>query len=208
MIRILYSASLRAKNRMEKLLTVFPSPCNWVTLLLFRESKCMHGTPNCSLGLFYLLEGMNLARNILEQTPSTLILLAFCSICLFLCFQYSFHPSPASFSNSAVLTLSCSAFCCGTNTHPRYLYTSQWLKEAVVLQLHPLPEAIQTTKAGFVWGEIEAKGEGLLGVPFPGFSFCQISTNLVWILDAFLPFFTLPLPHTPPSLPPGCRNIR
>lgn len=101
-----------------KAVTVFLPPCNWVILLLFRKSKCMHSRPNCSLGLFYLLEGTNLARNILGQTPSTLILLALCSIFSFLCFQYSFHPSPASFSNSAVLTLSCSAFCRGTNIHP------------------------------------------------------------------------------------------
>lgn len=51
-----------------------------------------------------------------------------------------------------------------------------------MLQLHPLLRGIQTTKAGFVWGEIEAKGKGILWVPFPAFSFCQISTNLVLIV--------------------------
>lgn len=68
-----------------------------------------------------------------------------------------------------------------------------------MLQLHPLPKGIQTTKAGFVWGEIEAKGEGILEVPFPAFSFCQISTNLLRILDAFLPFLFYPYQTcTPP----------
>lgn len=52
----------------------------------------------------------------------------------------------------------------------------------MVLQLHPLLRGIQTTKAVFVWGEIEAKGEGILRVPFPAFSVCQISTNLVLIV--------------------------
>lgn len=106
---------------------------------------------NCSLGLFYLLQGTNLARNILGQSPSSLILLALCSICLFLHFQYSFHPSPASFSGSAVLTMSCSAFCCGTNIRPSpSLSASQELKEATMLWLHPLRRAIPTTKASFV----------------------------------------------------------
>lgn len=71
----------------------------------------------------------------------------------------------------------------------------------------PSPKGIQTTKAGFVWGEIEAKGEGILEVPFPAFSFSQISTNLAGILDPLLPFFILPLPDTHTSLPPGCRSI-
>lgn len=103
---------------MEKLLQFFT--VHAIGLLCFSSESpnvCMAGQ-NCSLGLFYLLEGTDLDRNILGQTPSTLILLALCSICLFLCFPYSFHPSPASFSSSAVLTLSCSAFCCGTNIHP------------------------------------------------------------------------------------------
>lgn len=138
---------------MGKLLQFFS--IHAIGLLCFSsKSKCMHGRPNCSLGLFYLLQGTNLARNILGQSPSILILLALCSVCLFLHFQYSFHPSPASFSGSAVLTLSCSAFCCGTNIHPcPSLSASQELKEAMMLQLHPLRRAIQTTKASFVWGK-------------------------------------------------------
>lgn len=132
----------------------------------------MHGRPNCSLGLFCLLEGTNLARNILGQTPSTLILPALCSIFSFMCFQYSFHPSPASFSNSAVLTLSCSAFCRGTNIHPLISLHKSMTERSSMIQFHSLPKGMQTTKAGFVWEEIGAKGEVILGVPFPAFSFC------------------------------------
>lgn len=138
---------------------------------LLREPKCMHGRPNCSLGLFYLLEGTNLARNILGPTPSTLIQLALCSIFSFLCFQDSFHPSPASFSNSAVLTLSCSAFCHGTNIHRLISLHKSMTERSSMIQFHPLPKGMQTNKAGFVWGEIEAKVELILGVPFPAFPF-------------------------------------
>lgn len=172
MIHIFYSAFLRAKKWDVKAVTVFLSPCNWVILLLFRESKCMHGRPNCSLRLFHLLEGTDLARNILGQTPSTLILLALCSIFSFLCFQYSFHPSPASFSNSAVLTLSCSAFCHGTNIHPLISLHKSVTERSSMIHFHPLPKGMQTAKAGFVWGEIEAEVQVILGVPFPAFPFC------------------------------------
>lgn len=34
------------------------------------------------------------------------------------------------------------------------------------------PQGDETNKAGFVWGEIEAKVEVILGVPFPAFPFC------------------------------------
>lgn len=81
---------------------------------------------------------------------------------------------------------------------PVYLYTSQQLKEAVVLQLHPLPKGIQTTKASFVWAEIEAKGEGILGVPFPASHFAKYTP--IWYkfwmfcyLFLFYPYQT----HTP-----------
>lgn len=66
----------------------------------------MHGRPNCSLGWFYLLEGTNLARNILGQTPSTLILLALCSIFSFLCFISSFSSFFFQLSSSYTELLS------------------------------------------------------------------------------------------------------
>jgi len=43
---------------------------------------------------------------------------------------------------------------------------------------------------------MEPKGEEILRVPLPALSFCQVSANMVLMLDAVQPFIVLLLPGT------------